>query len=208
MSQEQSLRQQKRQEALNRLRQNRGKERRSDLTEERSEVEATKILFKGYPNVESPEAQAQLSQILPLTGEAQTLSKTSKVKERVEKQDQEILAAMERIKAALKARRNRKQQQAKEEEEEELTFESTQVSKRQQLINDALATDFFRNTMQWLGSMDSDPEFSSTSVEEMEELKQQAQYRYKALKVMLEETQRELDFIELQIQNRQSFSAN
>ncbi len=208
MSQEQSLRQQKRQEALNRLRQNRGKERRSDLTEERSEVEATKILFKGYPNVESPEAQAQLSQILPLTGEAQTLSKTSKVKERVEKQDQEILAAMERIKAALKARRNRKQKQAKEEEEEELTFESTQVSKRQQLINDALATDFFRNTMQWLGSMDSDPEFSSTSVEEMEELKQQAQYRYKALKVMLEETQRELDFIELQIQNRQSFSAN
>ncbi len=208
MSQEQNLRQQKRQAALNRLRQNRGKERRSDLTEQRSEVEGTKILFKGYPNVESPEAQAQLSQILPLTGEAQAASRISKVKERVEKQDQEILAAMERIKAALKARRNRKQQQDQEEEEEELTFESTQVSKRQQLINDALATDFFQNTMQWLGSMDSDPEFSSTSVEEMEELKQQAQYRYKALKVMLEETQRELDFIELQIQNRQSFSAN
>lgn len=55
------------------------------------------------------------------------------------------------------------------------------------------------NLAEWLGSVDSDWLPSSSTPEELERLRERAEYRLKALTVMLRETQRELDALILAI---------
>ena len=71
---------------------------------------------------------------------------------------------------------------------------------QQQLIGQLLSEDFLENTRLWLSSTeDPEKEQPSTSVEELEDCQKQVKYRMKVLKVLLAETQGELDYVELQL---------
>lgn len=204
MTHNQSASPQKRQQILQRLRENRGKLRSIASGYCVTQTESFPILLKSNTDNEHLEAEKQLVEILEMSEETKPSLLGSTVQQKLDKHEQEVLAATQRLKEALQARRKRKQEQ---QVELESPLDTTHASKRQQLINDALATDFFRNTMQWLGNMDTEPEFSSSSLEEIEALQKQAQYRHKVLQVLLEETQTELDFLRSHIENLKAIQA-
>lgn len=76
---------------------------------------------------------------------------------------------------------------------------------QQRLVSQLLSEDFLENTKLWLSST-SDPakEQSSTSLEELESCHKQVKHRMKVLKVLLEDTQKELDHVELQLRAAKS----
>lgn len=71
---------------------------------------------------------------------------------------------------------------------------------QQQLVSQLLSSDFLKNTQLWLSSTaEPDKEATSTSLEELEGCQNQVKYRLKVLQILSQETQRELENLELQI---------
>jgi|GEM_PF-6939239 len=86
--------------------------------------------------------------------------------------------------------------------------EDTDSSKnRKELFKEILAGHFQNNIQSWISSVDPEPGFSSTPIEELEQYRLEVQYRYHLLKVMLEATQRELNDLELQIRMKKSVNS-
>jgi hypothetical protein len=80
---------------------------------------------------------------------------------------------------------------------------------QQQLVRQLLSSDFLKNTQLWLSSTtESEKEMASTSLEELGECQKQVKYRLRVLQVLQQETQRELDHLELQIRMAQNSSNN
>jgi hypothetical protein len=126
------------------------------------------------------------------------LPKILRVRRKVIQQDQQIAEAFQKLRQILQARRRKAQQDsASGVQEEALTRLSAR--ERQQLVSDLLSSQFLDNAFQWLSSAKTGPELSSSSLEEVEAIYQQSRYRYRVLKAMLDESEKELDTIELHL---------
>ena len=92
------------------------------------------------------------------------------------------------------------------EEAEEDIPSQVKLPKRQQLRHDLLSADFFKSASKWLSSINVEPRPSSSSIEEVEFLYKEAKLRYKVLKIMLDDTQKELDSFEVYLRMAKSTS--
>lgn len=250
MTQNSSNEAEKRQKALERLRERRGAGRTSGGDRREAEVDAAKLLIKGYrkqrslgqdiqpieeittaiadsssvPLIDTLEASSLVledpeefeEQVPELQADAEEVvpRKITKVSKRLAKQDQAGNEALDRLKKILQARRARQKQVlladlASEESEiaesEISDSASLKISgmERQQLLSSILSTDFLQNATQWLSSAPTDPELTSSSLEEIEALYKQSKYRYKVLSVLMDASQKELEAIELYMRNYQ-----
>lgn len=194
----------KRQRALQRLRENRGKQRLRDLSAQKPEVESTQLLLKSYPTPEQLQAQLNFSDVIPSSDEVEQLSRFAKVQEQVYQREEEAIEAIGRLKQFLQGRPQNSS--AIEASPSELTPTPIDTGK-QQFLEDTLSTNFFQDAIHWLTRVDTELDFSSTPLEEIEELYQKVKYRHKVLQMMLNDTQKELDHIQLHIQNLKSLSA-
>ena len=186
MTKNQGALNEKRQQALQRLQKNRGKQRFSPTQTRQVGLESTQLLVKGYPTEE------QLAQSIPTSDEPDTAY--SLARKQVSHQEQEAWEASQRLQEFLRSKPLQQQDTS-----------SLPINKNLQLLHDALSTNFFEQTTQWLASSAAEPDFSSTPVEEIEEIHQQVKYRHKVLNVMLEATQKELDHLQLHIKNLKSY---
>ena len=186
MTKNQGALNEKRQQALQRLQKNRGKQRFSPTQTRQTGLESTQLLVKDYPT------QEQLAQSIPASDEPDT--PYSIARKRVRRQEEEAWEASQRLQEFLRSKPLLKQDAS-----------SLPINKNLQLLQDALSTNFFEQTTQWLASSAAEPDFSSTPVEEIEEIYQQVKYRHKVLKVMLEATQKELDHLQLHIKNIKNY---
>lgn len=215
MSQEDTKIDEKRQKALERLRANRGKTRVANKTKQEAKADQVNILIKDYRDIyRSHKDQLTKTENLQETEtqvDPEQLPKIAKVARRLQEKEEKTSEAVERLKEArkrLKQVRKAKQIELttpKTEAEEHLPPQ-VQLPKRQQLRQDILTADFFKSASQWLSSINAEPRLSSSSIEEVEFLYKEAKYRYKALKIMLEDTQRELDSFEVYLRMAKSTS--
>ena len=197
----------KRQQALQRLRENRGKQRLRNLSAQKPQVESTQLLLKSYPTPEQLQEQLNFSDVIPSSDEVEQLSRFAKVQEQVYQREEEAIEAVGRLKKFL---------QAKYDDQNSLATEASPLessplptgSGKQQFLKDTLSTNFFQDAIHWLTRVDTELDFSSTPLEEVEELYQKTKYRHKVLQTMLHDTQKELDRIQLYIQNFKSFSSS
>lgn len=206
MTEERQRLEQKRQKALERLRANRGKQRAAAETRQQAKADAVKVLLKDYRDAyrqQKVQIQAsEESQTVQTPTEPEQLPRLLKASEKVKEKEQKTAEAAERLKEARQRFKQAKQARqaggegGRETEEQEPADTPTPTVKRSQLRHDLLSADFFQTASKWLSSMKSGPHLSSTPVEEVEFLYKQAKLRYKALKIMLEDTQRELDGFE------------
>lgn len=191
----------KRQQALQSLQENRGKERLRHLSSRKAEVESTQLLLKSYPTAEQLQEQLNFTDVLPSSEEVEQLSRFAKVQQQVYQREEEALEAVERLKKFLQARYEDQNSSTTE------AFPALTGSGKQQFLKDTLSTNFFQDAIHWLTRVDTELDFSSTPLEEIEALYQKVKYRHKVLQTMLNDTQKELDRIQLHIQNLKNFSS-
>jgi hypothetical protein len=207
MSQEPGNLEEKRQKALQKLRSNRGKDRPPGESRQKAKADGVKVLLKDFRD--TYRAKRDLLQDPELVEKTkvevedpQQLPRISKALKRLQEKDEKTTEAAQRLKEARQRFKATKEQYKQEEqkspteirEESEVTDEAP--AKRQKLRQDLLSADFFKTASKWLGSVRTDPELTSTPVEEVEFLHKQAVYRHKVLKIMLDDTQREIDALE------------
>ena len=230
MSQEDTKIDEKRQRALERLRANRGKARVANKTRQEAKADEVKSLLKGYRDsyrshkeqLEEPENQQKdQPQVDPEKLDPQSLPKIAKASQRLQEKQEKTSEAVERLKESRKRfKKARKAKQAESvtnkigaelitpemEEAEEDIPSQVKLPKRQQLRHDLLSADFFKSASQWLSSINVEPRLSSSSIEEVEFLYKEAKLRYKVLKIMLDDTQKELDSFEVYLRMAKSTS--
>ena len=105
-----------------------------------------------------------------------------------------------RLQEARKISRDRQNQPTTEPEP------SHPAEKRQEFLQEVVSAHFKNNIQSWLSSVDPELGLSSTPLEELEQRRQEVQYRHKLLQVMLEATQRELDELELHVRAQKSLN--
>lgn len=139
-----------------------------------------------------------------------------KAKQKIEDKQAKLRESSQRLKETrAKIREIRKQhqqqpklsdlqQQEKNEKTENISEEEIHHINRHQLKEDLLTVDFWQQASQWLSSISTDIHLNSSPPEEVELLYKQAKHRYKALQLMLEDTQRELDAFEVYFRNLES----
>jgi hypothetical protein len=193
----------KRTKALQRLRGNRGKERSSSENRQKAKGDSATLLLKeyrdGYRQEKKQLQEAEEIEILEAVQDPEQLPRLMKAADRLQEKEDTSAEALQRLKDVrqrIKQARQAKQAQLNQLEAKELTNPSAPPLKHQQLLQDALSADFFKSASQWLGNIRSDPHLSSTPLEEIELLYDQAKYRYKVLKLLLDDTQKELDSFE------------
>ena len=192
----------KRQQALQRLRENRGKERSHDSTPHQSRVESVQLLINNYPTEEQLKEKLSVNEVIPALGEFEQLSRFAKVQEQVYEQEAAALEAIERLKTLLKVKNKSVSKTYLSTKTEANPDSSNSIyQNKHQLLQDALSTNFFQDTMHWLTSTNTPPNFSSTPIEEIETVYQQVRYRQQVLQTLLDETQKELSQIQLHLQN-------
>jgi hypothetical protein len=211
----------KRQKALDRLRNNRGKERSGGENRQKGKGDTATLLLKEYrDSYRQEKKQIQESEGVEtpeIVQDPEQLPRLQKASDRLKEKEEQSSEAVQRLKdmrqrlkQAKQARQAKLQSLETEDLQEEVARESTselpagKPVKRQQLRQDVLSADFFKSASQWLGTIRSEPHLSSTSLEEIESLYDQAKYRYKVLKILLEDTQRELDGFEAYLRMAQS----
>lgn len=205
----------KREKALQRLRGNRGKERTGTTSRQEAKADGVKVLLKDYRDVyREQKAEFQKTEGYeppPLPAEPEELPKFAKASDRLKEKEAALAESVNRLKEARQRFKEAKESRklAPEPPAALKTPESdgeqeAGAAKRQNLRKDMLSADFFKSASQWLGSIRAEPHLSSTSLEEIETLYQQAKYRYKVMKILLEDTQRELDGFEAYLRMAQS----
>ncbi|MEM9005198.1 MAG: hypothetical protein AAGE59_16960 [Cyanobacteria bacterium P01_F01_bin.86] len=212
----------KRQKALEKLRANRGKERVASKTRQEIKADSVNALIRGYHDAyRSHKEPFQELTGLQATATSETAEKiapedlpeVAKAARSLQRKESEAAAAIERLKDArqrLKQVRKVKQTEpiAPTDETAGDVAATVELPKRQQVRQDLLTADFFKSASQWLNTVSADPRLSSSSVEEVETLYKEAKYRYKVLKIMLEDTQRELDSFEVYLRMAKSASTS
>lgn len=207
----------KRKNALAKLQGNRGKDRLVTENRQAVKAEGINLLVKEYrehspsakekkENLDSSLAQGEIQDV-----QLENLPKIAKATGKIKKKKEQTTEAVERVKETrqkLKKIREAKQQQQDESELETKNIQDQvrQPVNRHQLKQDLLNADFWQQASQWLSGINTDIHLSSTPPEEIELLHKQAKHRYKALKLMLDDTQKELDAFEAYFRNIQSFS--
>lgn len=206
MSQDPNKLEEKRQKALQKLRANRGKDRPPGESRQKAKADGVKVLLKDFRDtyrakrdllqdpelVEKTKVEVEDPQQLPRI--SKSLKRLEEKEEKTAEAVQRLKEARQRFKATKESQKQQEQQSAEEVRDSEVSEEAP--GKRQKLRQDLLSADFFKTASKWLGSVRTDPELTSTPVEEVEFLHKQALYRYKVLKIMLEDTQREIDALE------------
>lgn len=204
----------KRQRALERLRANRGKERTVSNSTPDVKADSVKVLIKGFREgyrsykdelaATEPSEEVQVSSPEDADSEVtpESLPRVAKAVQRLQEKEQNTVAAIARLKEARQRlkqiRKERQDRQATSVAgEAEPSSAETEPPKRQQIRQDLLTADFFKGASEWLNTIGTDPRLSSSSIEEVEALYKEAQYRQRVLKIMLEDTQRELDSFEV-----------
>lgn len=173
----------KRHDALQRLRDRRGESRRNDLNQGKTELDQTKSQLKHYI---SQEKLNQVAETPPIKKSRKELEPNPTVSDTIG-----------RLKENIRVRRASKKKSATDEPETSPSL--APLGERQQLISDLLSADFLRTTQLWLSSVENERELSSTPIAELEDYHKRVKYRFRVLKVLLEDTEHELDRIEVQI---------
>jgi len=185
----------KREEALKRLRQRRGEERHLDLASQEKNQHEAKSILKHYLKQQKANQEAETIETVESEQSEQIF----------DTQDFDTSSTVtETIKLLRESIRDRRANRKQSSTETHDSLSSAQTERRQQLISELLSADFLENTQLWLTKVEDSSELSSTSLEELEEYRRQVIYRMKVLKVMLENTQGELDKLEVQIRAIQS----
>jgi len=186
----------KREEALKRLRQRRGEERHLDLASQETNQHEAKSILKHYLKQEKANQEAETIETV----------KSEQFEQNFNTQDLDtssnVTETIKLLRESIRDRRANKKQPSTETHDSLSSPASTE--RRQQLISELLSADFLENTQLWLTKVEDSSELSSTSLEELEEYRRQVIYRMKVLKIMLENTQSELDKLEVQIRAIQS----
>lgn len=181
----------KREEALKRLRQRRGEERHLELASQETNQHEAKSILKHYLKQEKANQAAETIETVDREQSEQDF----------DTQDfdgsSNVTETIKLLRESIRNRRANKKQSSTETHESLSSPASTE--RRQQLISELLSADFLQNTQLWLTKIEDGSELSSTSLEELEEYRRQVIYRMKVLNVMLENTQSELDKLDVQI---------
>lgn len=199
----------KRNEALERLRKRRGSARKTTHDKvQGGDLDHIQLVIKTYKSRKaSQEAELDIEQAAsdvvysdesPLKQEpSNEVAKVARHRRKINKRDEKAGAAVKRWKEFMEARAE--QTMADSIGGAPLTTVS-QIDRRK-MVSDLLSVDFLENTQHWLSSAKGEPDYSSTPLEEVEELYRQTQYRHKVLKVLTDLNQQNLDAIELYMRN-------
>ncbi|MFK8183943.1 MAG: hypothetical protein AB8B99_11260 [Phormidesmis sp.] len=196
---------QKRQEALRQLQGNRGGMRQVGNDTVSEELKQARSVLKQYAQQEKLRRSQGLA-AAPLLEAPENVETASVEAVSAEQPPETSLAAAEpsanhalqQLRQQVQAKRALKKQ-IEALGDVDLAAEFSPATQHR-LISQLLSEDFLENTKLWLSST-SDPakEQPSTSVAELESCHKQIKYRMKVLKVLLEDTQKELDHMELQL---------
>lgn len=205
----------KREAALQKLRKRRG-ESREPIFESRQERELTRVqpLIKAYKtqkatwNIET-QAVTETTETLEAAVEASPtpapeavvveappgdeVRKLARAKQTLDRRDETAQAAVSKWRSLMQSRRQR-QSTVSEVEPPPITMPETE---RKQMFSDLLTVDFMEHTRNWLSSAPGDSDLSTSSLDEVEAIYKQAQYRKKVIDLLQEMNERELDAMDL-----------
>ncbi|GEM_PF-4842324 len=209
MTQEKNSLQEKRQKALEKLQSNRGKKRTVTPPTINKKTEGLYLFTNNNQEItEITDDLNSISQEIDINElKPDSLPKIAKASVTVKKRQEKMTEAIKRLKETRqKIKKNRKEKQQKQEVQDKFSEDQNLEVNRHQLKQDILTADFWQQASQWLSGINTDIYLSSTPKEEIELLYKQAKHRYKALKLMLEDTEKELDAFEAYFRNLDSLS--
>jgi hypothetical protein len=181
MIKEDGILQQKREKALQNLRERRKEERK--FINESSQFNSSSFPLESFVRLDT-ELEAEIYDSEQLLPEVESEKKLAEIRQR--------------LRQAKTIRRDLKYQVELNPETDYPLLPSSE-EKRQDLMGEILSTHFQENIKSWVSSVDPKLELSSTPLAEIEQYQQEVQYRHKLLKVMLDATQKELNEIEIHI---------
>lgn len=206
----------KRKQALQKLQSNRGKKRSKIESNSKTKTDGTNLLAQDFikqnheqtQKLENSDLDSQNTDIqeikpvnLPKIAQA-----SAKVQDKQERTTQAVRRLQENRQKIKEIRKLKQQEQTSSSGENKTIFEQNNQQSRHQLKQDLLTADFWQQASQWLSSINTDIHLSSTPTEEIELLYKQAKHRYQALKLMLEDTEKELDAFEAYFRNLDSLT--
>jgi hypothetical protein len=183
MIKERNILLEKREKALQNLRERRKEDRKYTSDRSSSESNSSSFPLEHFVQLDT-ELEAEIYDSEQLLTESEP--------------DQEIAEIRQRLRQVKSLRRERKYQVELEPQTDYPALSGSQ-EKHQELMAEVLSAHFQDNIKLWVSSVDSKLELSSTSLAEIEQYQQEVQYRHKLLKVMLDTTQKELNELEIHI---------